>query len=77
MPRRTEVCLHSTVCNSSPGYVITLDHRKLKTPGGTKLVIPKDRRLLAFLMANEWENQEQVLKQHALPMVGPPWLLSS
>lgn len=51
------------------GYLVTLDHRNLKTPGGTKLVVPANRRLLAILIANEWENQEQVLKQHALPLV--------
>ncbi|RSH79659.1 ATP synthase complex assembly protein atp12 [Apiotrichum porosum] len=49
------------------GYLVQLDHRNLKTPGGTKLIIPKDRRLLALLIANEWENQDEVLKQHALP----------
>ena len=52
-------------------YLVTLDHRNLKTPAGTKLVIPKDRRLLAVLIANEWENQDEVLKQHALPTVSP------
>ncbi|TXT12960.1 hypothetical protein VHUM_01361 [Vanrija humicola] len=50
------------------GYLVTLDHRNLKTPSGTKLVVPANRRLLAILIANEWENQEQVLKQHALPL---------
>ncbi|RXK41943.1 ATP synthase mitochondrial F1 complex assembly factor 2 [Tremella mesenterica] len=49
-------------------YLIALDHRHLKTPAGTKLVIPKERRLLAVLIANEWENQDEVLKQHALPV---------
>ena len=49
--------------------MITLDHRNLKTPAGSKLVIPRDRRLLALLIANEWENQDEVLKQHALPVV--------
>lgn len=48
---------------------VTLDHRNLKTPAGTKLAVPKDRRLLAILIANEWENQDEVLKQHTLPMV--------
>lgn len=46
-----------------------LDHRDLKTPGGAKLVVPKHRRLLALLIANEWENQSEVLKQHSLPVV--------
>jgi ATP synthase F1 complex assembly factor 2 len=49
--------------------MVTLDKRNLKTPGGTKLAIPKERRLLAVLIANEWENQDEVLKQHALPTV--------
>jgi ATP synthase F1 complex assembly factor 2 len=48
---------------------VTLDHRNLRTPGGTKLVVPKGQRLLATLIANEWENQDTVLKQHALPLV--------
>jgi ATP synthase F1 complex assembly factor 2 len=51
------------------GYLVTLDHRNLRTPGGTKLVVPKGQRLLATLIANEWENQDTVLKQHALPLV--------
>jgi ATP synthase F1 complex assembly factor 2 len=36
------------------------------------LVVPKERRLLALLIANEWENQDEVLKQHALPVVSAP-----
>jgi ATP synthase F1 complex assembly factor 2 len=48
---------------------VTLDHRNLRTPGGKKLVVPQDKRLVAALIANEWENQEEILKQHALPMV--------
>lgn len=50
-------------------FLINLDHRALKTPFGAKLEIPKERRLLAALIANEWENQDEVLKQHALPVV--------
>ncbi|KIR67815.1 ATP synthase mitochondrial F1 complex assembly factor 2 [Cryptococcus bacillisporus CA1873] len=50
------------------GFLIHLDHRALKTPFGAKLEIPKERRLLAALIANEWENQDEVLKQHALPV---------
>ncbi|KAL7420828.1 hypothetical protein Q5752_004781 [Cryptotrichosporon argae] len=56
------------VKEEADGFIITLDHRNLKTPGGKKLVVPKDRRLLALLIANEWENQDEVLKQHALPL---------
>lgn len=51
---------------------MNLDHRNLKTPGGAKLVVPKNRRLLALLIANEWENQSAVLKQHSLPVVSGP-----
>ncbi|ODN83018.1 hypothetical protein L202_01248 [Cryptococcus amylolentus CBS 6039] len=53
----------------SGSYQITLDHRALKTPSGTKLEIPKERRLLAAMISGEWENQDEVLKQHALPVV--------
>ena len=59
------------------GFQVLLDHRNLKTPSGTKLVIPKDRRLLALLIANEWENQNEILKQHALPLVRHPHTPSS
>lgn len=34
------------------------------------MTIPREKRLMAMLIANEWENQDEVLKQHALPMVG-------
>ncbi|KAI0637369.1 ATP12-domain-containing protein [Trametes polyzona] len=50
------------------GYAVTLDKRSLKTPGGKPLIIPGDKRLVAALVASEWENQETVLKPHALPM---------
>ncbi|WVW80552.1 hypothetical protein I302_102537 [Kwoniella bestiolae CBS 10118] len=54
--------------DESGQFQITLDHRALKTPGGAKLSIPAERRLLALLIANEWENQDEVLKQHTLPV---------
>ncbi|KAL4068082.1 hypothetical protein V8B97DRAFT_1866613 [Scleroderma yunnanense] len=50
------------------GFVVTLDKRALKTPSGNTLILPKEKRLAATLIANEWENQEKFLKQHALPM---------
>ena len=49
--------------------MVTLDNRNLRTPSGVKLVVPKNRKLLAILIANEWDNQDEVLKQHALAMV--------
>nr|ODN82411.1 ATP synthase mitochondrial F1 complex assembly factor 2 [Cryptococcus depauperatus CBS 7841] len=49
-------------------FLITLDHRPLKTPSGARLEVPKERRLAAAMIANEWENQDEVLKQHTLPV---------
>lgn len=51
------------------GFAILLDSRALKTPSGNTLVIPREKRLAAALIANEWNNQEKVLKPHALPIV--------
>ena len=51
------------------GYAVTLDRRPLKTPSGKRLIIPPEKRLVAALIASEWENQQTVLKPHALPMV--------
>ncbi|EIW60758.1 ATP12-domain-containing protein [Trametes versicolor FP-101664 SS1] len=50
------------------GYAVTLDSRPLKTPGGNPMIIPPQKRLVAALVASEWENQDTVLKPHALPM---------
>lgn len=33
------------------------------------MIIPPEKRLVAALVASEWENQDTVLKPHALPMV--------
>jgi ATP synthase F1 complex assembly factor 2 len=48
---------------------ITLDSRSLKTPAGKPLFLPRSKRLAATLIVAEWENQRNVLKSHALPMV--------
>lgn len=50
-------------------FAITLDKRPLKTPSGKTLLIPQKKTLLAALIASEWENQETLLKPHALPLV--------
>ncbi|KAF5365694.1 hypothetical protein D9758_003272 [Tetrapyrgos nigripes] len=50
------------------GYVVTLDKRALKTPSGNTLLLPQNKQLVATLVATEWENQETLLKPHALPM---------
>ena len=48
---------------------VTLDKRALKTPGGQTLLLPLNKTLPAALIAAEWDNQEVLLKPHALPMV--------
>ena len=50
-------------------YAVTLDGRPLKTPSGNKLLVPRHKKLAATLIASEWENQDTLLKPHALPMV--------
>lgn len=50
-------------------YAVTLDQRALKTPAGNRLLLPKEKKLVAALVATEWDNQETLLKPHALPMV--------
>ena len=52
-------------------YAVLLDKRTLKTPGGTQLLVPKERLPVALCIADEWENQTTVLKPHTLPMVRP------
>ncbi|KDQ12353.1 hypothetical protein BOTBODRAFT_81258, partial [Botryobasidium botryosum FD-172 SS1] len=49
-------------------FRVTLDNRGLKTPDGNPLAIPRSKRLLATLIADEWENQEKLIKPHALPL---------
>lgn len=50
------------------GIAVTLDKRALKTPSGNTLLLPESKRMVATLIANEWENQEILLKPHALTM---------
>jgi ATP synthase mitochondrial F1 complex assembly factor 2 len=50
-------------------YTVTLDKRPLKTPSGNKLLMPHHKKLVATLIASEWENQDALIKPHALPMV--------
>ncbi|PWN95711.1 ATP12-domain-containing protein [Tilletiopsis washingtonensis] len=48
--------------------VVELDGRPLRTPEGTVLRIPRERVLLASLVAREWSEQEKVMKSWTLPM---------
>ncbi|OMJ10498.1 Protein atp12, mitochondrial [Smittium culicis] len=55
--------------NSVPeGYLINLDKRILKLTNGTPLVLSHKQKILAALIAAEWEAQESTLKPHALPL---------
>ncbi|KAJ3542421.1 hypothetical protein NMY22_g3525 [Coprinellus aureogranulatus] len=49
-------------------FAVTLDKRALKTPSGNTLLLPKNKQLVASLIAAEWDHQETLLKPHALPM---------
>jgi chaperone required for assembly of F1-ATPase len=53
-------------------YAVTLDKRPLKTPSGNALLLPTHKPLVASLIATEWDNQEKMIKPHALPMVRSP-----
>lgn len=45
-------------------FAVTLDERPLRTPAGKHLLLPKEKRLVATLIASEWEYQETLIKQH-------------
>jgi len=61
--------LKLTLSSCTGDYAVLLDKRTLKTPGGTQLLVPKERLPVALCIADEWENQTTVLKPHTLPMV--------
>lgn len=56
------------VKSTEEGHLVTLDNRPLKTPAGMKLVIPIERKILASLIASEWDLQDKALKAHSLPL---------
>ncbi|KAF8626248.1 hypothetical protein AX15_004927 [Amanita polypyramis BW_CC] len=49
-------------------YAVTLDKRPLKTSSGNTMLLPPNKTLVASLIAIEWENQEKIIKPHALTM---------
>ncbi|KAK0450684.1 ATP12-domain-containing protein [Armillaria borealis] len=49
-------------------FAVTLDRRSLKTPSGNTLLLPGTKKLVATLIATEWDNQDKLLKPHALPI---------
>ncbi|OMJ20028.1 Protein atp12, mitochondrial [Smittium culicis] len=59
----------SATFNSVPeGFLINLDKRILKLTNGKPLVLSHNQKILAALIAAEWEAQESTLKPHALPL---------
>lgn len=57
----------TTSCSSAEGFQILLDNRAIRTPSGQPIIIPRERELLAACIAQEWSEQDQVLKPHTLP----------
>lgn len=60
-----------------PHYTVDLDNRSLRTPEFAVLRVPLERPLLAALIANEWQEQNSILKPHTLPLVSLVWLFSA
>jgi ATP synthase F1 complex assembly factor 2 len=56
--------------HSDTGFRVKLDGKPIRTPSNHPLVIPKNRKLLAAMVAHEWDSQDKLLKTHALPLVG-------
>ncbi|KAJ2078275.1 chaperone [Coemansia sp. RSA 988] len=49
-------------------FVVLLDKRPIKTPDGKLVRIPQGQRVLAWLIAGEWESQKEILSAHSLPL---------
>ncbi|KAJ2614107.1 chaperone [Coemansia sp. RSA 1365] len=49
-------------------YVVLLDKRPIKTPDGKLVRISQGQRVLAWLIAGEWESQKETLNAHSLPL---------
>ncbi|KAJ7172625.1 ATP12-domain-containing protein [Mycena filopes] len=58
----------AAVGRQEESYTVLLDARPLKTASGNTLLLPPQKSLIATLVAAEWENQETLVKHHALPM---------
>ncbi|KAJ2957375.1 hypothetical protein NQZ79_g6919 [Umbelopsis isabellina] len=49
-------------------YTVTLDGRNLRTPSKNKILLPENRKQVAYLLAAEWDGQTTNLKPHSLPL---------
>ncbi|KAG9008600.1 ATP synthase complex assembly protein atp12 [Tulasnella sp. JGI-2019a] len=58
----------ANLAEDESSFTVQLDKRALKTPSGNAVKLPRTKRLAATLVAQEWENQETLLKTHTLPM---------
>lgn len=56
-----------TITQGSQGYEISLDQRKLKTPGGNLFLVPTEG--LALAVQNEWDSQEETIKKYNMHIV--------
>mmetsp|Transcript_21578 Transcript_21578/g.69486 ORF Transcript_21578/g.69486 Transcript_21578/m.69486 type:complete len:282 (+) Transcript_21578:91-936(+) len=55
------------VAEAEGGYVVTLDHRTLKSPARNDLVLPS--RALALAVSAEWDAQTSVIEPVAMPLM--------
>lgn len=62
-----DVSLHTE--HEQGHHEVKLDKRSLRTPEGQLLKVPGENQLLASLIVHEWNEQNKVIKSHALPMV--------
>lgn len=62
-----DVSLHTE--HEQGHHEVKLDKRSLRTPEGQLLKVPGENKLLASLIVHEWNEQNKVIKSHALPMV--------
>lgn len=68
--RLCSVCISSALALPSGGlYEISLDRRKLKTPGGKLFTVPNEA--LAIAVATEWDAQKDTLKFYTMHLVRP------
>jgi ATP synthase F1 complex assembly factor 2 len=67
-PKMNRFWKEATMGETETGYSVLLDKRPLKTPLGTVVSIPKDKRALALFTAAEWEAQDKMIKSYSLPL---------
>lgn len=56
-----------TIGEHDSGFQLFLDHRSLKTPSGTLMILPS--QALALAVVSEWEIQKDYIKVFTMPLV--------